>query len=167
MSRGSRRRVAASVAFCRFWPGAAALYVRRLSHPLMNTQPNRWKTAFIALAIAAVCATGYLALQLFDRSATLGMLRDGFGRREAALSVLRKSIPDMLRAGRPSQQDILAILQKNNQRAPITSSASAIEMDLMRFRFAPDGSLDRIEQTDGYGFRASDTPTNRPTIPER
>lgn len=133
----------------------------------MSTQPNRWKSAFIVLAVAAVCVIGYLALRLFDQSATLGMLRDGFERREAALSVLRKSIPDLLRAGRPSQQDMLAILQKHNQGAPITSSASAIEMDLMRFRFAPDGSLDRIEQTDDYGFRASDTPTNRPTISER
>lgn len=132
----------------------------------MSTQTNRWKIAFIVLAVAAVCTIGYLALQLFDQSATLSMLRDGFGRREAALSVLRKSIPDMLRAGRPSQQDMLAILQKHNQGAPITSSASAIEMDLVRFRFAPDGSLDRIEQTDDYGFPASSTPTNRPTIPE-
>ena len=133
----------------------------------MSTQPNRWKTAFIILAVVAVCAVGYLALQLFDQSATLSMLRDGFGRREAALSVLRKSIPDMVRAGRPSQQDVLAILQKHGQGAPITSTASTIEMDLMRFQFAADGSLDGIEQTDDYGFRASDTPTNRPTIPER
>src|SRR6267378_1132131 len=114
----------------------------------MSTQPNRWKNAFIVLAVAALCTIGCLALQLFDQSGTLSMLRDGFGRREAALSVLRKSIPDMLRAGRPSQQDMLAILQKHNQGAPITSSASAIELDLMRFCFAPDGSLDRIEQTD-------------------
>jgi hypothetical protein len=133
----------------------------------MSTQPNRWKIAFIMLAIAAICTTGYLALQLFDQSATLGLLRDGFGRREAALSVLRKSIPELLRAGRLSQQDTLAILQKHNQGAPITSSASAIEIDLMRFCFAPDGSLDRIERTDDYGFPASATPTNRPTIPER
>jgi hypothetical protein len=133
----------------------------------MSTPPNRWKIAFVVLAIAAVCTIGYLVLQLFDQSATLGMLRDGFGRREAALSVLRKSIPDLLRAGHPSQQDTLAILQKHDQGAPITSSASAIEMDLMRFRFAPDSSLDRIEQTDDYGFRASGTPANRPTIPER
>lgn len=133
----------------------------------MSTQPNRWKIAFLMLAIVAVCAIAYLSLRLFDQSATLSMVSDGCDRREAALSVLCKSIPDMLRAGRPSQQDMLAILQKHNQGAPITSSASAIEMDLMRFRFAPDGSLDRIEQTDDYGFRASDTPTNRPTIPER
>jgi hypothetical protein len=133
----------------------------------MSTHPNRWKIAFIVLAIASVCTIGCLALQLFDQSATLSMLRDGFGRRETALSVLRKSIPDMLRAGRPSQQDMLAILQKHNQGAPIALSALAIEMDLMRFRFAPDGSLDLIEQTDDYGFRAGDTPTNRPTIPER
>jgi hypothetical protein len=133
----------------------------------MSTQPNHWKIAFIVLAIASVCTIGYLGLQLLDQSATLGMLRDGFERREAALSVLRKSIPDMLRASRPSQQDMLAIFQKHNQGAPITSSASAIEMDLMRLRFAPDGSLDRIERTDGYGFPASATPTNRPSIPER
>jgi len=133
----------------------------------MSRPPNRWKIAFIVLAIIAVCTIGYLALQLFDQSATLGMLRDGFGRREAALSVLRKSIPDLLRAGRPSQKDMLAILQKHNQGAPVTSSASTIEIDLMRFCFAPDGSLDRIERTDDYGFPPSATPTNRPTIPER
>jgi hypothetical protein len=133
----------------------------------MNTQPNRWKIAAIVLAIAAVCMIGCLALQLFDQSATLSMVSDGFERREHALSVLRKSIPDMLRAGRPSQQDMLAILQKHNQGAPITSSASAIEMDLMRFCFSADGSLDRIEPTDDYGFSAGSTPTNRPTIPER
>lgn len=133
----------------------------------MNTQPNRWKTAFIILAVVSVCVVGYLAVKLLDESATLSMLRDGFRRREAALSVLRKSIPDMQRAGRPSQQEVLAILQKHSQGAPITSTASTIEMDLMRFRFAADGSLDRIEQTDDYGFRASDPPTNRPTIPER
>lgn len=133
----------------------------------MSTQSNRWKIAFIVLAIASVFTIGYLALQLFDQSATLSMLRDGFGRREAALSVLRRSIPDLLRASHPSQQDMLAILQKHNQGAPITSSASAIAMDLMRFQFAPDGSLDSIEQTDDYGFRASDTPTNRPTMPGR
>jgi hypothetical protein len=133
----------------------------------MSTQPNRWKSAFIVLVVGAVCVIGYLALRLFDQSATLGMLRDGFERREAAISVLRKSLPDLLRAGRPSQQDTLAILQKHSQGVPITSTASTIEMDLMRFRFAADGSLDRIEQTDDYGFRASDTPTNRPTIPER
>src|SRR3954470_18150372 len=130
----------------------------------MSTSPNRWKIAFVILAIASVCTIGYLALQLFDQSATLGMLRDGFTRREAALSVLRKSIPDMLRAGRPSQQDMLAILQKHNQGAPITSSPSAIEMDLIRFRFTTDGSLERIEQTDDYGFPASSMPTNRSTI---
>lgn len=133
----------------------------------MSTPPNRWKIAFFVLAIVSVCTIGYLALQLFDQSATLSMLRDGFGRREAALSVLRKSIPDMVRAARLSQQEMLAILQKHNQGAPITSNGSAIEMDLMRFSFAPDGSLDQIEQTDDYGFRASDTPLNRPTIPER
>jgi hypothetical protein len=133
----------------------------------MNTQPNRWKTAFIILALVALCVVGYLALLLFDQSATLGLLRDGFQRHEAALSVLRKSIPDMLRAGRPSQQEMLAILRKHNEGASITSSTSAIEMDLLKFRFAPDGSLDRIEQTDDYGFRASDKPTNRPTIPDR
>lgn len=133
----------------------------------MSTSPNRWKIAFVILAIVAVCAIGYLALRLFDQSATLGMLSDGITRREAALSVLRKSIPDMLRAGRPSQRDMLAILQKHNQGAPITSSASAIEMDLMSFRFAPDGSLDRIEQTDDYGFPDGSAPTNRPTISER
>jgi len=133
----------------------------------MSTSSNRWKTAFIVLAIASSCTMSYLALRLSDQSDTLRMLRDGFGRREAALAVLRNSIPDMLRAGHPTQQDMLAILQKHNHGAPVTSSASAIEMDLMRFCFAPDGSLDRIEQTDDYGFRASDTPTNRPTIPER
>jgi hypothetical protein len=133
----------------------------------MSTQPNRWKSAFMVLAVAAVCVIGYLALWLFDQSATLGMLRDGFERRDAALSVLRKSLPDLLRAGHPSQHVILAVLQKQSQGAPITSSASAIEMDLLRFHFAPDGSLDRIEQTDSYGFRASDMPTNRPTIPDR
>ena len=121
----------------------------------------------MVLAMAAVCTIGYLAFQLFDQSATLGMLRDGFGRREAALSVLRRSIPDMLRAGRPSQQDMLVILQKHNQGTPISSSASAIEMDLMKFSFASDGSLDRIEQTEDYGFPARSTPTNRPIIPER
>jgi hypothetical protein len=53
---------------------------------------------------------------------------------------------------------MLTILQKHNQGAPITSSASVIEMDLMRFRFAPDGSLERIERTDDYGFPAGSTP---------
>jgi hypothetical protein len=133
----------------------------------MSTPPNPWKTAFIILAVVALCAVAYLALRLFGQSATLDQLRDGFTRREAALSMLRKSLPDLLRSGHPSQQEILAILQKHNQGAPMTSSASAIEMDLLRFRFAPDGSLDRIEQTDDYGFRASDTPANRPTIPDR
>ena len=120
------------------------------------------------LAVAAVCMIGYLALRLFDQSVTLNMVSDGFDRRDRALSLLRKSVPDLLRLpGRLSQKDVLAILQKHNQGAPITSSASAIEIDLMRFSFSPDGSLDRIEQTDDYGFRASDTPMNRPTIPER
>jgi hypothetical protein len=133
----------------------------------MSTQSNHWKTAFIVLAGVTVVVIGYLALQLFDQSATLSGLRDGFDRREAALSVLRKSLPDLLRTDHPSQQDTLAILQKYNQGAPITSRASSIEMDLMRFQFAPDGSLDRIEQTDDYGFPAGSTPTNRPTIPDR
>jgi hypothetical protein len=134
----------------------------------MSTQPNRWKIGFIVLAIVAICVIGYLALQLFDQSATLSMVSDGLERRERALSVLRKSIPDLLRlSGRPSQKDVLVVLEKHNQGAPITSSASAIELDLMRFRFAPDGSLERIEATDDYGFPASATPTNRPIIPER
>jgi hypothetical protein len=133
----------------------------------MSTPRNRWKSAFIVLTVAAVCTIGYMALQLFDQSATLGMLRDGLERREAALSTLRKSLPDLLRASRPSQEDMVVIIKRHNQGAPITSSASVIEMDLMRFCFAPDGSLDRIERTDDYGFRPSDTPTNRPTIPER
>jgi hypothetical protein len=134
----------------------------------MSIQPNRWKIAFFVLAVAAVCTIGYLALQLFDQSATLSLVSDGFERRESALSLIRKSVPDLLRlSGRPSQKDVLVILQKHNQGAPITSSASAIEIDLMRFCFAPDGSLDRIERTDDYGFPASGTPTNRPTIPER
>jgi hypothetical protein len=133
----------------------------------MSTQPNRWKNAFGVLAVAAIGVTSYLWFQFLDQSDTLRMCRDGFERREAALAVLRKSVPDMLRAGHPSQETVLAILQKHNHGAPITSSASAIEMDLMRFRFAPDGSLDRIEPTDDYGFSADVPPTNRPVVPER
>jgi hypothetical protein len=129
-------------------------------------QPNRWKTAFAILGIVAFYAIARMALKLEDQSATLSMVRDGFERRENALSVLRKSMPDLLRlSGHASQSDVLAILQKHNQGAPIVSGPSFIEMDQMRFCFASDGSFARIEKTDDYGTRASDIPTNRPTIP--
>ena len=130
----------------------------------MNKPPNRWKIGFIVLAVVAGCVIGYLTIQLLDQSMTLAMLRDGFQRREDALALLRKSIPDMLRVNHPSQQNLLAIIQKHNHGAPVVSSQSTIEIDQMRFCFAADGSLDRIEQTDDYGTRATDTPTNRPTI---
>jgi hypothetical protein len=130
----------------------------------MNTSQNHWKLGFVVLAVVAGGLIGYLVLQLLDQSMTLGMLRDGFRRREDALTLLRKSIPDMVRANHPSQQETLAIIQKHNHGAPVVSRPSTIEMDQMRFCFAADGSLDRIEQTDDYGTRATDTPTNRPTI---
>jgi len=131
----------------------------------MGTQPNRWKAAFIILAVVSFCLFCYLAIKLISQSMTLSMLHDEYGRREAALSMLRKSIPDMLRTSNPSKQDILAILQKHNHGAPIFLKKSALEMDLMRFQFAADGSLHRIEQTDDYGFDPSDM--DRPPIPER
>lgn len=130
----------------------------------MNRPPNPWKIGFVILAVVAGGVIGYMALQILEQSATIGPLRDGFRRREDALAVLRKSIPDMLRAGHPTQQEILAIIQKHNHDAPIVSSQSAIEIDQMRFCFAADGSLDRIEQTDDYGTLATDIPTNRAAI---
>jgi hypothetical protein len=131
----------------------------------MTTQPNRWKIAFAVLAIAALCTIGYMAIQLFDQSATLSMLRDHSTRTKAALSALRTAMPAALQiSGRVSQNDILTILQKQNPGAQIVSGQSTIEMDEIRFCFAPDGSLNRIEQTDDYGTSASDSPSNRPTI---
>ena len=132
----------------------------------MKAQQNRWKIAFVILAAVSFCVIGFLALQLFDQSATLSMVSDGYKRRETTLSVLRKSIPELLRfSGHASQGDILVILQKHSPGTPIASGQLMIEMDQMRFCFASDGSLDRIEHTDDYGTRAGDIPTNRPTVP--
>jgi stalled ribosome rescue protein Dom34 len=131
----------------------------------MSTNPNKWKIAFVVLAVAAFCVVAYLAIQLFDQSATLGMVSDAFQRREDALSLLRRSIPDMLRTDHLSQQDIFTILKKHNQGKPIVTGPGFIEMDQMRFCFATNGTLERVEKTDDYGTRASDTPTNRPAIP--
>lgn len=74
-------------------------------------------------------------------------------------------MPEMLRiSGRVSQGEMLAILQKHASGVQIVSGPSGIEMDQIRFRFAADGSLDRIERTDDYGTKASDVATNRPAI---
>ena len=127
--------------------------------------PNRWKIAFVVLLIGEFCAIGYLAVSLFDQSATLNMLRDHDKRIEAALSTLRTTMPAALRiSGRVSQKDIFAILQKHYPAAHVVSGTSTIEMDEIRFCFASDGSLDRIERTDDYGTSVSDSPTNRDTI---
>jgi hypothetical protein len=131
----------------------------------MKTPPNRLKIAFVVLVISEFCTIGYFAIQLFDQSATLDMLRDHDKRIEAALSTLRTAMPEALRiSGRASQNDILTILQKHYPTARIVSRPSTIEMDEIRFCFALDGSLDRIERTDDYGTSASDSPTNRDTI---
>jgi hypothetical protein len=131
----------------------------------MTTYLNRWKIAFFVLAFVAFITIGYLALSLFDQSMTLSLVDEHCGRVDTALSVFRAAMPAALHSsGRVSQADLLAILQKQNPSAPIVSGASKIEMDQIRFCFAPDGSLDRIEQTDDYGTRASDSPTNRDTV---
>jgi len=131
----------------------------------MNTQPNRWKIAFVALAVVGLITISCLVMRLFDQSMTLSMVDDHCGRVEAALSVLRGAMPAALHgSGRVSQADTLAILQKQNPSANIISEPSKIEMDQIRFCFASDGSLDRIEQTDDYGTKVSDSPTNRDTV---
>jgi len=136
----------------------------------MNTPPNRWKIAFAVIAnvfavvvVVTFCIIVYMGLQLFDQSATLD--RDHDRRIEAALSVLRSAMPEAMRIpGKPSKNDIFAILKKHYPSAHIVSSSSTIEMDEIRFCFSQDGSLDRIEETDDYGTRDSDSPTNRDTI---
>lgn len=131
----------------------------------MTKQPNRWKTAFVILAVVALVTIGWLTIRLLDQSATLSMVDDHCGRVEEALAVLRTAMPAALHSsGRVSQADVLSILQKQNPSAHKVSGASKIEMDQIRFCFAPDGSLDRIEQTDDYGTSASDSPTNRDTV---
>lgn len=93
------------------------------------------------------------------------MMSDGFQRREAALSVLRKSIPELLELPQPaSQTNILAVLQKHNLGAPVVSGQMTIEMDQMRFCFTTNGLIERIEETDDYGTSASDVASNRPAF---
>lgn len=131
----------------------------------MTTQPNCWKTGFVVLAVVGLITIGFLVIRLVDQSMTLSMVDDHCGRVEEALSALRTAMPTALHSsGRVSQADMLAILQKQNPGAHIVSGAAKIEMDQIRFCFAPDGSLDRIEQTDDYGTTASDSPTNRDTV---
>jgi hypothetical protein len=131
----------------------------------MTTQPNRWKIAFVALAVVAFITIGFLSMRLFDQSMTLNLVSDHCNRVEAALSVLRSAMPATPQTtGRVSRAGILAILQKQNPNSHIVSAPSKIEMDQIRFSFASDGSLDRIDQTDDYGTKASDSPTNREAI---
>jgi hypothetical protein len=131
----------------------------------MTTQPKCWRNAFFLLAVVAICLIGYLTLRLLDQSATLDYLRDGYQRGENALSVLRTTMPEALQGSKHDSQDgILAILRKNNPGSPIVVGKSTIDMDQIRFCFASDGSLERIDQTDDYGTLASDQPTNRDVI---
>lgn len=134
---------------------------------LMSTHLNRWKIAFVALTIVASCTILFLAARPFGMSAELDMLRDGYSRRDRALAILRRSIPELLQTNRFTQKDIFEKLQRHNQGAQIVVKPSVIELDQMRFCFAPDGALERIEKTDDYGTRASDVPANRPAVPER
>jgi hypothetical protein len=125
----------------------------------VTTQANRWKTAFFILLLGALCAIGYLALQLFDQSATLSLIRDHSQRMDAALSVLCAALPDASQSRIAlSQEALLAILRKRNPGVRFTVNQSVIEMDQIRFCFAADGSLDRIERTDDYGTRAAEVP---------
>jgi len=131
----------------------------------MTPQTNGWKTAFIALALATIGTGVYLALRLLDNSATTSAYKDHCTRIEAAFSLLCVALPDALRSPKHgSQQEFLSSLQKHNRGGPIVSGQTNIEMDQVRFLFAPDGSLDRIERTDDYGTSATNSPMNRPAI---
>jgi hypothetical protein len=130
-------------------------------------QPNRWKISFFGLAAGALCVISYMGIRLWNQSDTIAMVSDGLERREQTLSLLRKCLPELSRSSNGlSQKEILAVLQKHTQGTRIISGPTSIEIDQMKFCFAPDGSLDRVEKTDDYGTRV-DFPTNRPTIPER
>ncbi len=135
--------------------------------PVAKPRLNGWKVAFVVWAVVSCVLIGTMALRGLSDSSDIAMLRDGFGRREAALSLLRRSLPDLLRLpGHPTQSDILGVLQRHNQGVEIVPTGSTLEMDVMRFVFEPGGPLERIERTDEYGFPANRRLTNRPAIPK-
>ncbi len=131
----------------------------------MKPPPDRWKTAFFSLLFCSLLIIAWLGVRLLDDSATLSGLRDHSRRSDHALSVLAASFPEIItNRATLTRQSLAAALREHTAAARVTEGPSSVEIDQLRFIFAADGSFSKVERTDDYGTRDSDTSTNRPSI---
>jgi hypothetical protein len=131
----------------------------------MSPPSDRWKIRFFLLLFCSLVVVGWLSVHRLDDSATLSGLREHSRRSDHALNVLAASFPEIVtNRGTLTRQSLAAALRQHTAASRVTEGPSSVEIDQLRFTFATDGSLSKVERTDDYGTRESDIPTNRPSI---